>query len=259
MLRAIPFLINKLMPFTFSHPAIVLPLVKVKEKWFSLTGLVIGSVVPDFEYFLRMDAKKVYMHTWEALFSIDLFIALLLAFAFHNVVRNPLLYNVSRPLQKRLLPFTLFNWNQYFKKNWYIVLLSLLIGEVSHFGWDSFTHANYFTQYTPSRTEKIYRVENHFHLFEFMQVASSVVGALLVLYAIWQLPKHKSLKTNPHIATYWIILTLIACGAYFIRSLFETSVEFHEALIFGVTAVLIGLIFTPVVLRIIRIIKTPSA
>ncbi|WP_113654854.1 DUF4184 family protein, partial [Pedobacter namyangjuensis] len=30
------------MPFTFSHPAIVLPLTYLPKKWFSLTGLVIG-------------------------------------------------------------------------------------------------------------------------------------------------------------------------------------------------------------------------
>ena len=41
------------MPFTFSHPAAVLPLRLLPRHWFSLTGLVIGSMVPDFEYFLR--------------------------------------------------------------------------------------------------------------------------------------------------------------------------------------------------------------
>ena len=42
------------MPFTFSHPAIVLPLVRKSGHWFSATGLIIGSLTPDFEYFMRM-------------------------------------------------------------------------------------------------------------------------------------------------------------------------------------------------------------
>lgn len=46
------------MSFTFSHPAIVSPLNYFPNKWFSLTGLVIGSLTPDFEYFLRMRIKS---------------------------------------------------------------------------------------------------------------------------------------------------------------------------------------------------------
>lgn len=41
------------MPFTFSHPAIILPLSYLPKKWFSLTGLIIGSLIPDFEYLLE--------------------------------------------------------------------------------------------------------------------------------------------------------------------------------------------------------------
>jgi len=36
------------MPFTFSHPAIVLPLTKARLK-LSATGLIVGSTIPDFE------------------------------------------------------------------------------------------------------------------------------------------------------------------------------------------------------------------
>ena len=56
------------MPFTFSHPALILPLKYFPNKWFSLTGLVIGSLTPDFEYFLRMRIKSVYSHTLEGIF-----------------------------------------------------------------------------------------------------------------------------------------------------------------------------------------------
>ncbi len=76
------------MPFTFSHPAIVLPLNYLPKKWFSLTGLVIGSLTPDFEYFIRMKIKSEYSHTLEGLFWFDLPLGVLLAFIFHNIVRN---------------------------------------------------------------------------------------------------------------------------------------------------------------------------
>jgi hypothetical protein len=46
------------MPFTFLHPAIVLPLTYLPRQWFSLTGLVIGSLTSDFEYVLRVNDKS---------------------------------------------------------------------------------------------------------------------------------------------------------------------------------------------------------
>ncbi|HMG06875.1 MAG TPA: DUF4184 family protein, partial [Mucilaginibacter sp.] len=42
---------------TFAHPAIVLSFKYFPKRWFSKTGLVIGSMAPDFEYFIRLRVK----------------------------------------------------------------------------------------------------------------------------------------------------------------------------------------------------------
>ena len=52
------------MPFTLSHPALVLPLNLLPKKWFSITGLVIGSMAPDLQAFFTDDADKTQTHTW---------------------------------------------------------------------------------------------------------------------------------------------------------------------------------------------------
>nr|WP_237421370.1 DUF4184 family protein [Flavobacterium sp. HBTb2-11-1] len=70
------------MPFTFSHPAIILPLRYLPKSWFSITALTIGSLTPDFEYFLRMKVKSDYSHTLDGIFWFDLPLALLLTFLF---------------------------------------------------------------------------------------------------------------------------------------------------------------------------------
>ncbi|WP_262496247.1 DUF4184 family protein [Flavobacterium piscis] len=46
------------MPFTFSHPAIILPLKYLPKNWISLTGLIIGSLTPDFEYFYSNEGSE---------------------------------------------------------------------------------------------------------------------------------------------------------------------------------------------------------
>lgn len=56
------------MPFTFSHPAIILPFKYLPNRWISMTGLIIGSLTPDFEYFIRMKIESYYSHTNAGLF-----------------------------------------------------------------------------------------------------------------------------------------------------------------------------------------------
>src|SRR6185295_15030806 len=128
------------MPFTFSHPAAVLPLAYLPKRFVSMTGLVIGSMAPDFEYFLRMTGNSYYSHTWIGLFWFDLPLTIILAFIFHLVVRDRLVNNLPVFLAKRLLIFTNFNWIKHFKENFLIVIASIIVGIVSHILWDKFTH-----------------------------------------------------------------------------------------------------------------------
>src|SRR5579871_4022702 len=138
------------MPFTFSHPAAVLPLALIRRKWISLTALAIGSLTPDFEYFFRMRIFSTYSHSWGGVFSFDLPVGLLLSFVFHGVVRDPLMNNLPRFLQRRFQRYRLLNWPQYFISNWIGVVICLVIGAASHILWDGFTHrTGYFVRMMP--------------------------------------------------------------------------------------------------------------
>src|SRR5690606_111807 len=128
------------MPFTFSHPAAVLPLTFLPRRWFSVTGLVLGSMAPDFEYFIRLKVQSYYSHTWIGLFWFCLPLTLLLAFIFHIIVRNDLIDNLPPVLKNRLVVFKHFQWTEYFKSNVLVVLVSSLFGVITHIIWDSFTH-----------------------------------------------------------------------------------------------------------------------
>src|SRR6218665_923701 len=98
------------MPFTFSHPAAVLPLHYLPKRWFSMTGLVIGSMAPDFVYFLRMNVYSPFSHTIKGLFCFDLPLSLMLAIIFHVFVRNGLIDHLPLFLTRRLLIFKTFDW-----------------------------------------------------------------------------------------------------------------------------------------------------
>src|SRR5687768_5125244 len=109
-----------------------------------MTGLVIGSMAPDFEYFIRMRVKSIYSHSFIGLFWFDLPVTILFAFVFHNVVRNVLTSNLPTFLVSRLTIYNAFDWRAYFKRHYVIVIISALIGSFSHIAWDSFTHEDGF-------------------------------------------------------------------------------------------------------------------
>jgi hypothetical protein len=93
------------MPFTFSHPAAVLPLKYLPKKWFSVTGLVVGSLTPDFEYFIRMRIYSSLSHTWTGLFFFDLPLAIILASVFHLLVKDQLIESLTHFLHARFISF----------------------------------------------------------------------------------------------------------------------------------------------------------
>src|SRR5204863_9524562 len=116
----------KTMPFTISHPAIILPLTYLPRKWFSLTGLVVGSLTPDFEYFIRMKVQSSYSHTLKGLLWFDLPLGIILAFLFHNLVKERLFDNLPTSLKSTVNTFKHLKWNNHFANHWHIVIISIL-------------------------------------------------------------------------------------------------------------------------------------
>ncbi|BFV55536.1 hypothetical protein KCMC57_up06400 [Kitasatospora sp. CMC57] len=135
-------------PFTFSHPAAVLPLLSQGRGRGRLiaSGLVAGSLTPDLPYFLASLAPGLYRfgeqtHSWWGVPTLDVLLAALLVLLWHGLLRAPLvallpvrwawaadrLTAARRPRAE--LPSQI-GW----------LLLSGAIGAATHVGWDAFTH-----------------------------------------------------------------------------------------------------------------------
>lgn len=234
------------MPFTFSHPAIVLPLTFLPRKWFSLTGLVIGSLTPDFEYFLRMRIKSNYSHTIDGLFWFDIPLGLLLAFIFHNIVRNSLFDNLPTILKSRFSEFKQFDWNGYFKRSWFVVSISILIGAASHIFWDSFTHDHgYFVQTIPALQNSVDFLGGQIPILKILQHSSTLLGGLVIVFAIYKLPTNKTEKENINLK-YWTIFVGLTFTLIAIRFLSGLELkQFGNVIVTAISAGLISFILTP--------------
>ncbi len=234
------------MPFTFSHPAIVLPLTFLPRQWFSLTGLVIGSLTPDFEYFLRMRIKSNYSHTIDGLFWVDLPLGLLLAFIFHNIVRDSLFDNLPTILKSRFSAFRQFEWNGHFKRSWFVVTISILIGAASHIFWDSFTHDNgYFVQTIPTLQNSVDFLGKQIPILKILQHTSTLLGGLVIAFAIYKLPINKTENENINLK-YWAILAGLTLTIITIRLLSGLDYkQYGNVIVTAISAGLISLTITP--------------
>jgi hypothetical protein len=242
------------MPFTFSHPAIILPLTYLPRKWISLTGLIIGSLTPDFEYFLRMKIQSKYSHTIDGLFWFDLPLGLLLAFIFHNVVRNKLFDNLLHFLKIRVSIFKIFNWNEHFKTNWFVVIVSTLIGAASHIFWDSFTHDHgYFVDVFSALRETIDIFGIHIPILKLLQHTSTIIGGLVIGIAVYKLPIKIAEERNGNL-NYWFFVSVLTLTIISMR--FFSGLEYYQygnVIVTVISSLILGLILTPLIFKITKI------
>ena len=238
------------MPFTFSHPAIVLPLSYLPRRWFSITGLVIGSLTPDFEYFFRMRIKSNYSHTVDGLFWFDFPVALLLTFLFHNIVRDKLFSNLPTALKSRFTTLKEFDWSSYFKLKWFVVTISILIGAASHIFWDGFTHENgYFVQSIPALQNSLDVWGREIQIFKILQHSSTILGILAIAFAIYKLPKNKTGNEKINLK-YWAISAGLTLTIVLIKLIDGLEIrQFGNVIITFISAGLISLSITPLLTK----------
>jgi hypothetical protein len=179
------------MPFTFSHPALIVPLLYARQryKWLSATGLIMGSMAPDAEKFFRLKLASQHSHTIGSIFYFSCPVSIGLAFIFHVFVRRPLIAHLPSPLYRRLGKYTNFNWLNYYRQHIWGIMLSIVIGAALHLFWDSFTHYNTLIAAAVPETADMVRLgDKAMPLWQFVALVSSIVGGLIIGYCVWKMP-----------------------------------------------------------------------
>ncbi len=130
------------MPFTFlAHQAPVLPLKIWRPQWFSGAGLVLGSMAPDFEKFVRGDVNSRFAHTLLGQVVYCLPVSVLVYLLLTRVVAAPLarfapdlgvlrVRDYARVLAARR------------QERWATFAASTLVGSFTHVLWDGVTHGD---------------------------------------------------------------------------------------------------------------------
>lgn len=238
------------MPFTFAHPALVIPLRRCRQHWpwLSTTGLVVGSIAPDFEKFFRLKLASTHSHTLASLFYFSCPVGLALAFLFHGLVRQPLLQHLPAFLHHRLSRWAVVDWLAFVRRHPLGVLASIWLGAATHLLWDSFTHKNHFlTQYLPWLGRTVTLSNHQVYVYFLLEALSSVGGMLVIAWAVWQLPVLRATRppSTTAIRDYWGLAALVAM-VILSWWLPDTLPSRASSVIAAISAALLGVLVTSV-------------
>lgn len=174
------------MPWTFAHPAAVLPFHRSGASRLPLPGLVIGSLAPDFGYYAGCFDLATRAHTPGGVLLICLpsaFLLVLLLQRFRGVLIAPL-PDPHRALLQRLPMPTLRS-----RANLAAMVVAILVGALTHVAWDAFTHARGAVVLASAslRAPLFVFAGRTFAAYNILQHASTLFGllAMAVAYDRW--------------------------------------------------------------------------
>jgi hypothetical protein len=176
------------MPFTFAHPAAVLPLRRFKS--LHTIALMIGSIAPDLPYYVpthyvppRYYRLMLDTHTTLGVLSPDLPIGLcVLLFIF--LLRGPL--TVLMTARARALCLCSIERFKGQPRQWLLAILAIYVGSWTHLAWDSFTHENgWIVRRVSALSAPISIGDYTGTMCHVLQYVSSVAGLLIL--GIWYL------------------------------------------------------------------------
>ncbi len=173
------------MPFTLAHPAAILPFAKTK---LPLSALVIGAMVPDFEYMLRLSAQSDISHTLRGLFLFCIPAGVVALWIFHRILKLPLFALLPGKIQSRLDPLVDgFPFAPIARFS--LIVAGIVLGAVTHLFWDSITHPDgWMVMHIPLLQRPALATQfGSPHVFRILQHASTLfgLGALLAAYSKW--------------------------------------------------------------------------
>ncbi|HTD04243.1 DUF4184 family protein [Undibacterium sp.] len=172
------------MPFTLSHPAAVIPLHKLLGRRVSISAMIIGSMAPDFAYFLP-GIHGLMTHSLNGILIFCLPAGLLTYFIFHLLIKRPASLLLPKPMLSRL-HHRVFEASALPPTSIWVLAWSVMLGAATHIAWDALTHRNS-------------AVVNHFELLR--TLIYSTDGYKLYVYKLLQ---HLSTAFGLLVLAWWI-------------------------------------------------------
>ena len=158
------------MPFTGSHPAAVLPLLRLG---LPASALVIGSLTPDLPYYFDLPVTAAQTHSLTGALGADLILGISAYLIWHLLLVPPLIWAAPAGLQRRIPDRLRAGPRLSTAGDLARVGLALAIGALTHVLWDAFTHAGMLgPRMVPWLDSVVYGLP----LFRWLHLGSSILG-----------------------------------------------------------------------------------
>lgn len=180
------------MPWTFAHPAAILPLRRYCPRRLHFPALVIGSLTPDFGYYLRwLDLSRLAHHFPDGL-AVCVLSGLLLLALFY-ALRAPLCQLLPQPHRGALLA-RIEAGRPWSMAVMFSIVASLALGAVTHMAWDGLTHkGGWIVTQVLALQEPLFRLwGTGIPAYQLLQQLSTLAGAVALawVYVGWLRRQH---------------------------------------------------------------------
>ena len=224
------------MPFTFAHPAAVLWGARWHRAGAPFSAFVIGSMSPDFEYFLRLRTVSVYSHTVPGILSFCLPVGLVV-YLLHRWIVAPALYsNLPRAVRERL---TESPCNGSLPRLLLLISAAIMIGAATHILWDGFTHGHgYFVRGSNSLESRFMGLP----VYKFLQHGSTFLGFGIMAFWCYRQPRVRSSAADDKNGGYWPSLALAWCVAMIGLHQIRPDFALGSLIVQGIVALFVALL-----------------
>lgn len=242
------------MPFTISHIGYILPIHQKWEKKLSVSGLIFGSIAPDYDILFRLTKVRFHIFQYDAK-SILFYIfplSLISAFFFHLVCRNIIIKNLPGYYERKYQKYTSYDFFHELRTHYFRVSISILFAILLHLFLDYLCHiinAYYLKMYLL----QLFHIDIIANLFYLLGIYGlPVLFSLVGFYLIYTFEYNKSLslknlKLTKTKSFFWFILLLNTFLFFLIKLHYtEKDNEFYvDFIIISLTSsFLVALYFT---------------
>jgi hypothetical protein len=253
------------MPFTLAHPIATAPIWFGSNRKLDLPSLFVGSMIPDIDYFLKLHPIKTIGHTFSGISIQGLPYSIAILLVVRYVLMRPFLAFLPEQLSRKFpQPKSYFPLQILHVFN---VIISIVIGAVSHLIWDSFTHSNGWLVINLTAIKSEIGAVAIYQLLQYISGIIGILGLLLWLF-IWLYRSECRPRIETLTPTWRAVVTLcISCCAFGLaivaieanHMVGETPADvFVRSLIGCISGVLLGLLLYSVIFWILDSLKPNS-
>ena len=170
------------MPFTISHTVAVIPLYKYLGKYGAMSPLIIGSMTPDIAYLTPfLVDQRVDSHSLIGLYLFCIPMGLTVYFLYHFLMA-PVIVSVLPKIVQKHLGNNLFH-GRLPEIPSHVLVLSLVIGALTHIVWDFFTHQSGLPQFIHWMDVPLTVIDGYNIMpYRVLQHFSSLFGLALLMF-----------------------------------------------------------------------------